>query len=415
MNTGVRHQNQASYLYPEENQDYDEHDQQYDEQYMDEGHYDQYEDNRYHQQNPSSQRRDQYEGYSRSKSPNAGRGMRQDDDDGYRGTQRSTAKDAARHTAQTRGTYNDNAHHGYEQGYDENYEEPQSITEVIDANRVKTSKLFQKFLQKENKVNPNKPNPPKNVKAGSTSPINRKSAKETAKPKNSTPKAPQYQDHVVIQNQGQGQYSPHNQGFAHEAQQFKDRAIPNFNEQEEIYGQPQRESKRINFVPFLKNFPLLGPHQGDFQQGFNPNFHRAPSNEYDYPQDPRSNPDLDLNQQSSSKLVSLQNAEGYPPQQNFPGFQGPPPNGAFMMPPGGFPYGYGMNPEMMKAQQQQYQNQNSPMAGEVFMLRAQLAEMSQAMQREIEANKTLDMKCTEYLGQLEKSAQNFEGTEFERI
>jgi len=81
-----------------------------------------------------------------------------------------------------------------------------------------------------------------------------------------------------------------------------------------------------------------------------------------------------------------------------------------MMPPGGFPYGYGMNPEMMKAQQQQYQNQNSPMGnpGEVLMLRAQLAEMSQAMQREIEANKTLDMKCTEYLGQLEKSAQNFE-------
>jgi len=251
MNTGVRHQNQANYLYPEEQQDYDDHDQHYDEQYMDEGQYDQYQDHRYHQQNPSSQRHDQYEGYSRSKSPNAGRGMRQDDDDGYRGTQRSTAKDAmnqqGRHTAQSRGGYNDNAHHGYEQGYDENYEEPQSITEVIDANRVKTSKLFQKFLQKENKVNPNKPNPPKNVKAGSTSPINRKNAKETVKPKNSTPKAPQYQDHV----QNQGQYSPHNQGFAHEAQQFKDRAIPNYNEQEEIYGQPHRESKRINFdLPF---------------------------------------------------------------------------------------------------------------------------------------------------------------------
>ena len=93
-------------------------------------------------------------------------------------------------------------------------------------------------------------------------------------------------------------------------------------------------------------------------------------------------------------MVSLQNADPY--QQSFPGpggfqgqGQGQSPNAPFMM-PGGFPYGYGMTPEMMKAQQQ-YQHQNTQMGnpGEVFMLRAQLAEMGQAMQREIEANKVI--------------------------
>ena len=261
MNTGIRHQNHQDYLYPEEQQDYDHDDQQYDENYHHEEQYDQYEDNRYNQPHPSSQRRDQYEGYSRSKSPNVGRGMRQDDEDSYRGTQRSTAKDAmnqqGRHTAQSRNTYNDNVHHGYENqgGYYDNEDEPQSITETIDANRVKTSKLFQKFLQKENQVNPNKPQAQKNVKARSPSPINRKSSKETAKPKTTTPKAPQYQDHV----QNQDQYSPHNQGYPPENPQYRDRAIPNYNEQEEeAYGQPQRESKRINPSFLFKFFRPSG-------------------------------------------------------------------------------------------------------------------------------------------------------------
>ena len=95
-----------------------------------------------------------------------------------------------------------------------------------------------------------------------------------------------------------------------------------------------------------------------------------------------------MNQQSSSKLVSLQNPgqEAYP--QGFQGFQGQPPAGPYLM-SNPYPYmGYGMNPEMMKsAPQQQQQNYQMNNPAEVFMLRTQVMELNQALSREVEANK----------------------------
>ena len=76
----------------------------------------------------------------------------------------------------------------------------------------------------------------------------------------------------------------------------------------------------------------------------------------------------------------MQNPEAVPP--NFQGF--PPQN----MPPYFYPnpyqyMGYGMPPEG-----QQPQNPQFPMdPNEIFMLRAQVMELNQALAREIEANK----------------------------
>ncbi len=98
--------------------------------------------------------------------------------------------------------------------------------------------------------------------------------------------------------------------------------------------------------------------------------------------------DVDLNPNSSSKLVSLQNQGHEPFTQTFPGFpnQGPPPG--YIVPHGYPPYvGYGGFPDMMKTgpQQPNYAMTNNP--AEIFMLRNQVMELNQALAREIEANK----------------------------
>lgn len=82
----------------------------------------------------------------------------------------------------------------------------------------------------------------------------------------------------------------------------------------------------------------------------------------------------------------MQNPEGGPQ-----GFQGFPPQG---MPPYFYPnpyqyMGYGMPPEAMQGQQPQ--NPQFPVdPNEVFMLRAQVMELNQALAREIDANKVRD-------------------------
>lgn len=101
----------------------------------------------------------------------------------------------------------------------------------------------------------------------------------------------------------------------------------------------------------------------------------ADPNVYAYGYDPRMT-DVDLNFQSSSKLVALQNQDFY--SQAMQGFQGMPPNNQYppMYPPP--PYmGYDGSQGMMPPNPDD----------EVQVLRAQVAELDQALNREVEANK----------------------------
>ena len=108
-------------------------------------------------------------------------------------------------------------------------------------------------------------------------------------------------------------------------------------------------------------------------------------NAYEYGYDPRM-ADINLNFQSSSKLVSLQNQEFYPP--NPQSFQGMPPNTQYppvnMYPPQYM--GYDGNPGIVPMQQNLADTQGNE-SEEVQMLRSQVTELDQALNREVEANK----------------------------
>lgn len=118
---------------------------------------------------------------------------------------------------------------------------------------------------------------------------------------------------------------------------------------------------------------------------------------------------INLNLNSSSNYVSVPNSnQGF---GNFPNFGNMMP----MMNPQ-------MNPQMMPWMNMAFQNQNknqmkpemNPM-NDAFLLGAKLQEAHQTLQREFEINKMLEAKCHEYMGQLEKSAANFEGNFPNRI
>ena len=97
--------------------------------------------------------------------------------------------------------------------------------------------------------------------------------------------------------------------------------------------------------------------------------------------------DINLNFQSSSKLVSLQNPEYFPP--NGQNFQGMPPNNQYppvnMYPPPQY-MGYDGNPGMVPIQPNLTDTQGNENE-EVQMLRSQVTELDQALNREVEANK----------------------------
>lgn len=224
MNIGARHQNHPQYNYEEEGEYYnDEEHQNYDSNYEGQGGY--YVDYEQDHQNYkiSHQERVQYQDYSRSKSPN---------------TYQQRERDIPR------------SHVKEEQRYlnpeisNKERVEPGSITETIDANKVKTSKLFQKFLQNENKENPAKLGQ-RNTK-GHTSPFTRET-KDSNKNKTFTPKGTQQ-----AFNQNQEQYSPHDQGynFDNYPPQLKERGHRNSEEQDN-YEPPLRESKRINIMNLI--------------------------------------------------------------------------------------------------------------------------------------------------------------------
>jgi len=219
MNTGARHHNPPQYYYPEEGEYYNQEDHQnYEPGYEgQEEYYDDYERNLQNYQ-ISNQQKSQYEGYPRTKSPNTYQQRERD-------LPRSNMKEDQRYL-------------NPEISNNERVE-PGSITETIDANKVKTSKLFQKFLQNENKENPAKFGQ-RNTK-GHTSPFQRET-KDPNKNKSPTPKGTQGQAYA----QNQGQYSPHDQGynFDNYPPQLKERGNRNY-EEHDNYELPPRESKSI--------------------------------------------------------------------------------------------------------------------------------------------------------------------------
>ena len=222
MNTGVRQQHPPQYNYHEEGEYYNDDDQQnYDQQYEDQGeYYEEYEGNHQNYQTSSHQRA-QYEDYPAHQSQNAYQQRERD-------LPKSNQKDYQREINQ------DNSN--------KERVEPGSITETIDANKVKTSKLFQKFLQNENKENPAKLGGQRNTK-GHTSPFTRETKGDSNKNRTLTPQ----QKKPFSQNQGV--YSPQNnqgENYDNYPPQLQERGRRNYDDQED-YDPHYRESKSIIF------------------------------------------------------------------------------------------------------------------------------------------------------------------------
>ena len=96
--------------------------------------------------------------------------------------------------------------------------ETMSITEEFDPNKVKTSKLYQKFIQNETKENPNKQNQQRDIRNNPlrSSSQNRDFKDEVGRGRSLSPKPPQQQN----TKQNQGQYG---QGYPNPNQQFNER------------------------------------------------------------------------------------------------------------------------------------------------------------------------------------------------
>ena len=101
--------------------------------------------------------------------------------------------------------------------------ETMSITEEFDPSKVKTSKLYQKFIQNETKENPSKQNQQRDARNNPvrSSSQNRDFKDEGGRGRSVSPKPPQQQN--IKQNQGQ-----YGQGYPNPNQQFNERNDGNY-------------------------------------------------------------------------------------------------------------------------------------------------------------------------------------------
>lgn len=235
MNPYQGYRNPAQNNYEDENQHYDDNDQ-YDDQGYEGGH---------HRQQGYSQE-EEYDYYQPAKGQNVQGKSDRSFQKGNRGDEQSFQGGSA-----NRGYYQpkdqkqlyeeEDVHHDdRNRGRPDDSKESGIIAENIDTTKVKNTKLFQKFLQNENKEVPNKPQ--KDIKPALKA--NNYSANKDVK---DAPKT-KFTSNTPTQQQGfrsnEDSYYRRDQEYSGEDSHYRDKSHPTY-DNSDAYGPPSKESKHI--------------------------------------------------------------------------------------------------------------------------------------------------------------------------
>jgi hypothetical protein len=259
MNPYQGYRNPAQNTYEDDNRHYDDNDQ-----YEDQG----YEGGHYRQQQGYGHE-EEYEYYQPAKNQNV---PGKSDRSFQKGTRNEEA--SFQGGSSNRGFYQpkdqkqmyeeDDVHHDdRNRGRPEDQKEPGKIAETIDTTKVKNSKLFQKFLQNENKEAPNKP--PKDIKPAlkANNYSANKDSKDAPKPKFTSNAPPQQQGF----RPNEDPYYRRDQDFSNEDSHYRDKSHPTY-DTSDAYGPPSKESKCIikyKSPYYLKAFLLEETKEISFQ------------------------------------------------------------------------------------------------------------------------------------------------------